>query len=231
MVIVKDGDDEEAFRAECQNAMDSWRAGAPVDPAQFNHGLLTPGETPPPNNQAVVDLTGNDEQAPATLTQTYTGNGQSRAMGYPAINLPGINTQLPSLPKKRAGDSKPEGEPMAKRTMRNAWYNEIEAFAVAEPAPEATEAFAMPELAPEGTDLTATLDNLLATHEADFPEGDFGDAIGFDLAQQAQIQAPAFDFGDFAFADATENDAFSFDENALPSAGVGGDALSLDFSF
>ena len=192
---------------------------------------MTPGETPPPNNQAVIDLTGNDEQVSATPIPTYTGNGQGRAVGYPAVNLPGIHTQVPSLPKKRAGDFEPEGEPVAKRTMRNASYNEVEAFAVAEPAPEETEAFAIPELATEGTDLTATLDDLLAMHEADFPEGDFGAVNGFDLPQQTQAQAAAFDFGNFAFVDATESGAFSFDAGALPSAGIGGDALDLDFSF
>lgn len=226
MVIVKDGDDEVAFRRECKNAMNTWRAGAPVDPAQCNHGLMTPGETPPPNNQAAIDLTGNDEQVPATPTPTYMGNGN-----IAAVNLPGINTQLPSLPKKRARDFEPEGEPVAKRTMRNASYNEFEAFAVAEPVPEETEAFAMPELALEGADITATLDDLLATHEGDFPEGDFGDVNCFDLPQQAQTQATAFDFGNFAFADATESGTFAFDVDTLPSAGIGGDALGLDFSF
>jgi hypothetical protein len=226
MVIVKDGDDEEAFRAECENAMDSWYAGAPIDPAQFNHGLMTPGETPPPNNQAAIDLTGNDEQVPAAPTPTYMGNGNGAA-----VNLAGNTTQLPSLPKKRAGDFEPEGEPVAKRTMRNAPYNEIEAFAIPELAPNESGAFAMPELTPEGADVTATLDDLLATHEADFPEGDFGDVNGFDLPQQAQAQAAAFDFGNHAFADAIENNAFAFDGDALPSAGIGGDALGLDFSF
>jgi hypothetical protein len=183
MVIVKDGDDEEAFREECKNVIKFWRAGAPVYPAQFNHGLMTPGETPPPNNQAVIDLTRNDEQVPATPTPTHTINGQNRAVDRPAVNLAGNNTQPPSLPKKRAGDLEPEGEPVAKRTMLNASYNEIEAFAVAGPAPQETQAFAILELSTEGTDLTATLDDLLATHEADFPEGDFGGVNGFDLPQ------------------------------------------------
>ena len=166
--------------------MDLWRAGAPVDLAQFNHGLMTPGETPPPNNQAVIDLTGNDEQLPATPAPTYMGRGEGRAVDYSAVNFPGNNTQLPSLPTKRAGDFEPEGEPVAKRTMRNASYNEIGAFAVAEPAPEENEAFAIPEPAPEGTNVADTLDNMLATHKADFPEGDFGYVNGFDLPQQAQ---------------------------------------------
>jgi hypothetical protein len=188
---------------------------------------MTPGETPPPNNQALINLTSNDEQVPATPTPTYTGNGQGRAVDYPAVNLPGNITQRPSLSKKRAGDFEPEGEPVVKRTMRNASYNEIGAFAVAEPASEETEAFAMPESAPEGADVTATLDDMLAMHEADFPEGDFWDVNNFDLLQQAHAQARAFDFGNFAFADAIESGAFTFDGDALPSASIGG----LDFSF
>jgi len=229
MVIVEDGDDEDAFRAACMNAMKHWPGQAPVDPAQFNHGLMTPGETPSPSNsQAVIDLTSDDEQVPATPTATYVGKGKGRAMDFPVANLAGNNTQLPSLPKKRAGDFEPEGEPMAKRTMRNVSYNETEAFAVAYPAPEETAAFAFAEPAPEDTDVAALLDNLLADHEADFPEGDFGDVHGFDLPQQHQ--GAAFDFGNFAFADATESDALGFNPDALPSAGIDGDML-LDFDF
>jgi hypothetical protein len=224
MVIVEDGDDEDAFRALCQNAIDSWPAQAPVDPAQFNYGLMTPGETPSPSNsQAVIDLTGDDEQVPATPTATYVGKGKGRAMDYPAATFAGNNTQLPLLPKKRAGDFEPEGEPMAKRTMRNVSYNETEAFAVAGQAPEEIAAFAFAEPAPEDTDVAALLDNLLADHEADFPESDFGDANGFDLPQQHE--GAAFDFDNFAFADATESDALGFNPDALPSAGFDGDML------
>lgn len=226
MVIVEDGDDEGAFKDACLNAMNSWPAEGAADPAQFNHGLMTPGETPPPNNQAVVDLTGDDEQVPATPTPTYTGKGKGRARDYPAANLAGNNAQLPSLPKKRAGDFEPEGEPVAKRTMRNVSYNETEAFAVAGPAPEDSGAFFVPEAAPQGADIAA---DLLAIHEADFPDGDFLEFNGFDLPQQHQ-GAP-FDFDNLAFAGAAESDAFRFDPEALPSAGIDGDALlGFDYS-
>jgi hypothetical protein len=154
---------------------------------------MTPGETPSPfNSQAVVDLTGDDEEA--------------------------NNMQLPSLPKKRAGDFEPGGEPAAKRTMRNVSYEETEAFAVEEPAAEET-------------DVAAILNDMLAMHEGDFPEGDFGHVNGFDLPQPAQTQAAPFDFGDFAFAGAIENDEFRFDADTLPSAGIDGDVLSgFDFT-
>lgn len=233
MVIVEDGDDEEAYRDECANAMKLWPAEAPANPAQFNHGLMTPGETPSPSNsQALVDLTGDDEQVPATPAPTYVGKGKGRAMDYPAANLDGNNTQLPSLPKKRAGDFDTEGEPAAKRTMRNVSYDETEAFSVAEPAAEETEAFAIAEPAPETTNVADNIADLLAMHEADFPEGEFGDVNAFDLPQQAQAQAAPFDFGDFAFGEATENDAFTFDADAFPSAGIDGDALSgYEFTF
>jgi hypothetical protein len=107
--------------------------------------------------------------------------------------------------------------------MRNVSHNETEAFAVVQPASEETAAFAFEEPAPEDTDVAALLDNLLADHEADFPEGDVGDFNGFDLPQQHQ--GAAFDFGNFAFADATESDALEFNPDALPSAGFDGDML------
>lgn len=229
MVIIEDGDVESEWHDVCEKAMACWPAEAPADPAQFNHGLMTPGETPSPsNNQAVIDLTSDDEQVPATPAPTYVGKGKGRAMDYPAMNLAGNDTQLSSLPKKRAGDFEPEGESMAKRTMRNVSYNETEAFAVLQPAPEETAAFTFEEPAPEDTDVAALLDNLLADHEADFPEVDFGDVNGFDFPQQHQ--GAAFDFDNFAFADATESDALGFNPDALPSAGFDGDAL-LGFEF
>lgn len=218
MVIVEDGDDESAFTRTCQNAIESWPAEAPVDPAQFNHGLMTPGETPPPNDQAIIDLTGDDEQVPATPTATYVGKGKGCAMDFPVAN-----PQLPSLPNKRTGNFELEGEPVAKRTMRNVSYNQTEAFAVAQPAPKETAAFAFAELAPKDTDVAALVDSLLAAHEADFPEGDCGDVNGLDLPQQHQ--GTAFDFGNFAFADATESGALGFDPDALPSTGINGDVL------
>ena len=233
MVIVEDGDNHDAYLAECAKAMELWPAEAPANPAQFNHGLMTPGETPSPSNsQALVDLTGDDEQVPATPAPTYVGKGKGRAMDYPAANLDGNNTQLPSLPKKRAGGFEPEGEPAAKRTMRNVSYDETEAFAVAEPVTEEIEAFAVAEATSENTDVADNIANLLAMHETDFPEGDFGDVNAFDLPQQAPAQAAPFNFGDFAFADAPESDAFGFDADALPSASIDGDALSgFDFTF
>ena len=159
-------------------------------------------------------------------------------MDYPTFNLAGNSTQLLSLPKKRAGDFEPEGEHVAKRTMRNAPYAETQAFAVAEPAQEETAAFAIADPAPEGTDVIATLDNMFAIHKDDFSEDDFTHVNGFDVPQQPQQpQQPrqsrqaAFDFCNLAFADATENDAFEFDADALPSAGISSYALGLDFSF
>ena len=174
LVRVEEGDDEVEWRKACEDAINSWVAGAPVDPAQFNHGLMTPPGTPSPaNNQAVVDLTSDDEPVPATPTPAYAGKGKGRTMDYPAVNLAGNNMQLPSLPKKRAADSEPEGEPVAKRTVRNASHDEAEAFVVPDPAPE-------------DTDVGNLLDGMLAEHEADFPEGDLGVASGVDLPQQAQ---------------------------------------------
>ncbi|KAM0711265.1 hypothetical protein Q7P35_002005 [Cladosporium inversicolor] len=233
MVMVEDDDDENAYLQECAKAILDWPAEAPANPAQFNHGLMTPSETPSPSNsQAVVDLTGDDEQVPATPTPTHVGKGEGRAVDLPAVNLVGSNMQLPSLPKKRAGDFEAEGEPAAKRTMRNVSYSETEAFAVAGPAAKETEAFTIAEPALENTNVTDILADLLAMHESDFPEGDFGDVNAFDLPQQAPAQATPFDFGNFAFADATESDAFGFDTIALPSASIDGGALSgFDFPF
>ena len=146
------------------------------------------------------------------------------AAGFPEPKT--FSRRISRIMEERAGDFDTEGEPAAKRTMRNVSYDETEAFAVAEPVAEEIEAFAVAEAAPENTDVADSIANLLAMHETDFPEGDFGNVNSFDLPQQHQ-GAP-FDFDNFAFADATESDALGFNPDALPSAGFDGDML-LDF--
>jgi len=187
LVIVQDGDDEDEWHLACLTAIAFWPARAPANPAESNHGLMTPGETPSPQNEAALYLAGGDEQVPAPPARSYTGKGKGRAMMSPVANLAGGNVEVPALPKKRAGDFPPEGEPVAKRTTRNVSYNETEAFAVAAPS-------------------NLDVGDLLAMHEADFPLGDFGDVNGFDLAD-----GTAFGYDAFVMPDDIEGDANGFD--------------------
>jgi hypothetical protein len=216
LVIVHDGDDEDEFSEMNAQAISSWRAGGLANPAQSIHGLMTPGETPsPPNGQAVVDLTGDDEDVPATSFPAYEGKGKGRAMDYP---------EIPSLPKKRAGDFPSEGEPVAKRTMRKVSYNETEAFAV--PARRRRRS-------------TVLVADLLAEHEADFPEGDYvdpagtGSSAGATFGFDALVMPDAIESGANANPNGVEPSTsvpFGYDAFALQGA-IESDANGFDFDF
>jgi hypothetical protein len=79
LVIVHEGDDEDDFRKACAEAIKYYIDDA-VAPAQPNNGLLTPEKTP--SQQAFIDLTGDDEEVPASPTPAYKGKGKKRAVEF-----------------------------------------------------------------------------------------------------------------------------------------------------
>jgi len=227
LVIVHPGDNEADFKTQNAEAIDSWTAGGHANAVQPVHGLMTPDETPsPPSGRAVVDLTGDDEQVPATPSPAYMGKGKRRAMDHPAVDLTGDQEHVPAapfpsyegkgkgramdyptgvdaegsaLPKKRAGDFSTEEEPVAKRAMVNVSSDETEASAVR-----------------SSTDLAA---ELLAEHEADFPEGDYADLAGMGSPSDA-----AFGFDAAVMPAAVESNADGFP----PTPSSGGAAFGYD---
>jgi hypothetical protein len=79
LVVVLPGDDEKERRGACRKAIDNyWNAA--FAHARLNNGLLTPEKTP--SQQSVIDLTGDDEEVPASPTPAYEGKGKKRAVEF-----------------------------------------------------------------------------------------------------------------------------------------------------
>jgi hypothetical protein len=119
LVIVKPGDNEEDCMVDCREAIRYWRPAA-VAPAQPTNGLLTPEKTPSPSQQSVIDLTGDDEEVPASPMPATKGKGKERA-----IDLTGEEEEIPAPPspayegkgKKRAVEFSGEPEPKRRREV------------------------------------------------------------------------------------------------------------------
>jgi hypothetical protein len=79
LVVVLPGDNEKERREACRKTIDNYYNAAFAH-ARLNNGLLTPEKTP--SQQSVIDLTGDDEEVPASPTPAYEGKGKKRAVEF-----------------------------------------------------------------------------------------------------------------------------------------------------